>query len=109
MTSVSRDGSSTPEPLYHLFSATRCAICNLCAEVCTNDLIGSVAAPAIFIPQINVASRSTSSSRRAVLTRKIILLPATAQSAVELDQGEGFALLRGYQVQLRREEVRVVR
>ena len=33
------------------------------------------------------------------------LLPAPAQGAVELDQAEGFALLRGRQIQLRREEV----
>jgi hypothetical protein len=37
------------------------------------------------------------------------LLPAPSQCTVELDQGEGFALLRGYQVQLRRVEVGVVR
>ncbi len=36
------------------------------------------------------------------------LLPAPSQCAVELDQGEGFPLLRGYQVKLCREEVGVV-
>jgi len=36
------------------------------------------------------------------------LLPASSQCTVELDQGEGFALLCGCQVQLRREEVGVV-
>ena len=35
-------------------------------------------------------------------------LPASSQCTVELDQGEGLALLRGGQVQLRRKEVGVV-
>src|ERR1700744_842153 len=62
MTSASREASSTGAPLYHFASATFSAICNLCADVCTSDRIGSVSALAAFIPQINVANRTRNPS-----------------------------------------------